>query len=172
MQKHNNINNKEPQTDVNVPRSEVIKNLKDCHLFSKLNDEQIEKISKVFESINYKAGDVIFKQGDHGDRIYVIRQGLVNLERKMNIGKSEATVSVLYLGPCRLLGCWACLLGESRYHTESAVCQKLTQVITAKGSDLREIFKSDPYINNSMLMALCFMLGEKVSSIYGAMESL
>ena len=172
MQRQNDFNHEVIDHQIDVHRSEVIQNLKDCHLFSKLNDEQIKKISGVFESKEYKAGDVIFKQGDHGDRICVIKQGLVNLERKMNIGKSEATVSVLYLGPCRLLGCWACLLGESRYHTESAVCQKPTRVITAKGSDLREIFKSDPYIHISMLMALCFMLGEKVSSIYGAMESL
>jgi CRP/FNR family cyclic AMP-dependent transcriptional regulator len=160
------------QTDVEKKYGEVVKHLRDCRLFSELTEEQIRKLATVFEITDYKAGDVIFKQGDIGDRIYVIAHGLVNLERKVNMGDREAAVSVSFLGPCRLLGCWSCLLGEPGNHTESAVCHKPTRVITAKDSDLMDIFKTDLRITVTLLMGLCFMLGDKARSIYGALESL
>ena len=151
---------------------EVITHLKNCQLFSELTNEQIKKLAAVFEITDYEAGDYIFRQGELGDKLYVIERGLVNLQRKVNLGNSDVYVSISFLGPYRLLGCWACLLGEYNHHTESAICQKPTRVITAKASELKDILRSDLYITILLLMQLCYMLGDKVNGVYSAMESL
>ena len=160
------------QADMNPQFPEVTKYLKNCRLFNELTGKQIEKLAGVFTVHDYEAGDFIFKQGELGDRIHIIARGLVNLERHIKMGDREASVSVSFLGPCRILGCWACLLGKSRHHTESAVCHKQTRTITATGSDLRVLFETDHPITEKLLTELCFMLGDKVHGIYGAMESL
>jgi len=155
-----------------TPRGDIIETLKNCRLFSELTELQIQRVAGVFEFMEYTAGDVIFQQGELGDRISIINKGMVHLERNVNLGDRKATVTVSALGPCRLIGCWSCLLGKPNYHTESAVCHTPTRVITARGADLREIFETDPHITNCLLTALCFMLGDKARNIYGAMESL
>ncbi len=43
-------------------------------------EELCELLSKNRQSIQYSAGDVIFEQGDVGDRMYVVREGSVELK--------------------------------------------------------------------------------------------
>jgi CRP-like cAMP-binding protein len=43
-------------------------------------DELYELLCRVSEPRGYSAGEVIFEQGEHGDRAYVLRQGSVALK--------------------------------------------------------------------------------------------
>ena len=155
-----------------APLSEKVKSLKACELFKDLSDEQVRRMATVFHMETYEAGETIFRQGDLGHKIYVINKGQVSLGRTINLGVGEASVTVSLLGRCRLLGCWACLLGESRHLTESAVCQKKAQVISAEGTELRAFLDGDPQLETVLLMRLCFMLGDKIQDAYGAMDFL
>jgi len=152
--------------------SKVTDNLRNCRLFKELTDEHIKKIAPAFDVADYKIGDLIFRQGDPGDSVYIIERGLVNLERTVDLGSRQVNVSISFLGPHRLLGCWACLFGEIKQHTESALCQKPTRVVTAKASALKSILRGDLNITIALLIQLCYMLGDKVNGVYNAMESL
>ena len=152
--------------------TEVVESLKACTLFRDLSDMQIHTIATVFHVESYQPGEYIFKQGDIGDRVYVIEQGQVNLVRTVDLWKHEASVTVSLLKRCRLLGCWACLLDEYRHLTESAVCQKPTRVIMARGVDLTAILGKDLQLNAVMLKRLCLMLGDRIQDIYHVTASL
>ena len=162
----------EAETKGEAPLNEKVESLRACALFRDLSDEQIKKTATVFQMETYKAGDTIFKQGNMGNKIYVINKGRVSLERTVNLGDRKANVTISLLGQCRLLGCWACLLGEYRHLTESAVCQKKTRVISAEGDKIRTLLESDPQIATVLLNRLCFMLGDKIQDTYSAMDAL
>jgi CRP-like cAMP-binding protein len=48
-------------------------------LFSGLTQEQVEKIAALGEEVEYQEGDVIVREGDTGDEIYVVRDGMVRV---------------------------------------------------------------------------------------------
>jgi len=153
-------------------QSEIIESLRECPLFRDLSEQQIQVMATAFHIERYEAGERIFRQGDLGSRIYLIREGEVRLERTVNLGTRKANMTISVLRRHRLVGCWACLFDEYRHLTESAVCQKQTQVITAKGADLKTVMENDSRLTVVMLRRLCSMLGDKVHDAYCAMDVL
>jgi CRP-like cAMP-binding protein len=151
---------------------EIVVALRECKLFRDLDDGQLRTLASVFRMEDFEAGECIIKQGDLGSRIYLIEEGQVSLERTVNVGSSEARVALSLLGKHRLLGCWACILGEERHLGESAVCQKPTRVVSAAGSDLEAIMESNPRIAFVLLKRLCFMLDERLHDCYCAMGAM
>ena len=158
--------------DGRKPDPGTVITLRECKLFKDLSDEHLRTLAKVFQVEEYNAGEYIFRQGELGLRIYLIDQGQVSLERTINLGDRAAKATLSLLGKHRLLGCWACILGEERYLGESALCQKRTRVVSAKGIDLEAIIKGNPQIAYVFLKRLCFMLDEKLHDCYCAMGAL
>lgn len=62
----------------------------DIPFFSNLSDETLKKIIFLFEQVILKKGDVLIKEGDHAEKMYVIIAGEV--EVTMN-GRHVATLS-------------------------------------------------------------------------------
>ena len=57
----------------------LAKLLRAVELFSGLSDEQFEKLAGVFDERAYQNGKIIFDQGDEGDRLYIVRTGIVEV---------------------------------------------------------------------------------------------
>lgn len=57
----------------------VIELLQRSELFSGLTPEQIERIAALGHEVVYNAGDVIIREGDPSDEIYIIRSGVVEV---------------------------------------------------------------------------------------------
>ena len=53
--------------------------LRRSELFSGLTDEQLEKIASLAEEVHYQSGDVVVREGETGDEIYVVRDGMVRV---------------------------------------------------------------------------------------------
>lgn len=64
-------------------REEIITRLKDFALFEDIaeDDEKLEKVSAILEPRNIKAGEYIFKQGDHGEELFILTSGAVRVCR-------------------------------------------------------------------------------------------
>ncbi len=53
--------------------------LKNSHLFRDLHESHLDLVLMVCEELNYQAGEVIFRQDDPGDALYIIAQGQVEI---------------------------------------------------------------------------------------------
>jgi CRP-like cAMP-binding protein len=164
--------NPETERERTVTLSEIIEVLEGCSVFRELPEDEIRAIAALFRMESYDAGGIIFRQGDLGRRIYLIKEGQASLERKVNLGNSTATVTVSLLGRCRLLGCHSCLLGECGRLTETAVCQKPTQLISVEARELRAVFARNPQFAINLLKKLCYVLHDRLRGAYGAMDAL
>jgi putative peptide zinc metalloprotease protein len=91
------------QQDMHVALSHMMRvNLiKQSLPFVKLSYERIQWLAGQVEETSLKAGDVIFKQGDAGDKCYLIRSGKVEILRTEEDG-SERQLAVLK--PAALFG--------------------------------------------------------------------
>ena len=144
--------------------------LENCELFKGLKKENIEKISLLFREEIYKPGEYIFQQGDFGNRIYIVIEGLVSLERKMDLGTRKGNMVLGMLGKGRAFGCWSCLLGEPQSLMSSAVCLKDARLLSIDGAELRTVMHSKVEIGFHIMERICFLLRDRVRGAYGVME--
>ena len=155
-----------------MDRTDLYRVLAESEFFRDLDTASMERIAGLCRVASYGAGDYVFRQGDLGDRIYVIAEGQVFLERALDLGPRSGRATIGMLGKGRVLGCWSTLLGEPHNLMSSAVCQKPTTVLTIKGSSLRDMMVQNTALGFRMLEKLCFLLRDRIQGAYGAMEKL
>ena len=152
--------------------SEITEILLKCELFENFSEEEIEPISALCRIENYQTGETVFRQGDRGDKMYIIENGQVTLRRSVDLGNRKASVIITILGPGRGFGCWAVLLGKSHNLMSSAICNKQTKIISMEGSSVRKVLKNNLRIGSKVFERLAALLGDRLRGVYGAMEKL
>src|SRR5690606_6964533 len=60
-----------------APMSDVTEALAKIHVFKDLHRDGVERIAAVCSEESYRLGEVIFKEGDVGDKLYLILEGKV-----------------------------------------------------------------------------------------------
>ncbi len=152
--------------------SEILDILGNCELFKGLNTVEIENVTKLGRIEMYEAGEKIFNQGEFQDKLYIIAEGHVFLERSVDLGTRKGNVTISLLGRGRALGCWSTLLGEVYPLMSSAICKEHTKVVVIRGPALREMILSDFHLGFKVMERLCSILRDRIQGIYGAMENI
>jgi len=153
-----------------MDRSEIFEALESSEFFRGLDRKDIEKIAGLCRVETFQPGQVIFRQGDTGDRVYIIAEGQVTLERTVDLGTRRGNVVIGIIGKGRAFGCWSTLLGISHSFLSSASCQKPTKAVLFNGTEIRALMLSNPALGFCILERLCFFLRDRLQSVYGAME--
>jgi CRP/FNR family transcriptional regulator, cyclic AMP receptor protein len=157
-----------------MTKSEVVAGLQGCELFSKLSEAEVKELATslaeqcVTES--YKSGHTVFNQGEYTNRLHVVVDGQVVLQRTFYLGERTATTPVAILGKGRAMG-WTALLYGPRYSTASAVCQKPTKIISIEGDALRSLLEKEPDVGFRVMERLACMLGDRLRAVYNAAET-
>jgi CRP-like cAMP-binding protein len=81
--------------------SDVAEALAKIDIFRELHTDGIERLAAVCAEETYRIGDVIFKEGDVGDKLYLILEGRVRISREVS-GMGEEALAIL--GPGAAFG--------------------------------------------------------------------
>lgn len=150
--------------------------LRMCELFRELSDNELGSIAKLGRIEKFESGEKIYEQGSIGTKLYILSEGRVTLERRVDLGGVRvANITVFALKEQtnrRLMGGWCALVGEQHVQMCSAVCEKPTQVISMRCSDLRETMIKDSNLRIKILEKLILLLRDRIYSSYGAIETL
>ncbi len=107
--------------------------LRGSDLFENQPDEVIRAVLVQGEVRDYGPGDTIFRQGDQGDSLYIVKKGVLEVLTTPN--DSTEAVPVAYLGTGEVLGELALLTGSPRTATvrtpEGAEVFVLTKAVFA-----------------------------------------
>ncbi len=155
-----------------MEQSMVVDALGECDFFEGLKPEDIEKIAALCRLGSYGVGETIFRQGDPGEHLYIIVDGMVYLERTFDLGGRKGRVTVETLGRGRALGCWATLLDEAHVMMSTATCRAATKILILKGSDLRRLMVSNELLGFNIMEKFCHLLLERIQAAYGALEKI
>ncbi len=150
--------------------------LRMCQLFNELSDNELGSIAKLGRIEKFESGEKIYEQGSIGTKLYILSEGRVTLERKVDLGGvRKANITVFALKEQknrRLMGGWCTLVGEQHIQMCSAVCEKPTKVISMRCSDLRETIIKDSTMQIKILEKLILLLRDRIYSSYEAIETL
>ena len=152
-----------------IPIYEIVSN---CELFKGLAEKEVKKITNLCRPEALKEGNFVFQQGDFGEYLYIIFNGLIALERTIDLSTRKGTVTIDSLGKGRVLGSWSTLLGETHILMSSAICRKPAQILSIKGKELRSLMVSDKDLGFSVMEKFCFLLRNRLQAAYVAMEKM
>jgi len=71
--------------------------LKNIFLFESLTEEELEKIAGIIEKEEFSEGSTVFKEGDKGEKFYIIYSGSVRVSQSIS-GTGEEALTILEKG--------------------------------------------------------------------------
>src|SRR5699024_11853152 len=70
-------------------RDRNVNGVQTCALTIYLEEEQMDEIMKVMRSISYKKGEVVYREGDTSNALYVVSKGKIRIYRLSESGKEQ-----------------------------------------------------------------------------------
>jgi len=128
---------------------QYIENIRNVHLFSTLRDEELEVISRIMQVKEFQKGQVIFQEGETGNALYVVLQGLV----KVSLFDEEGKEYILdFIGKDGFFGELSLIdeLPRSAYVTAI----EDSQFLVIKRQDFMRLLQENPTITISILKTL------------------
>ncbi len=115
-------------------------------LFSALDDEASEALKRSMAEVNLGRGQVLFREGDAGDKLYVVAEGKVKLGRTSTDGRENL---LAILGPGEMFGELSLFDPGPRTATATAVTD--TQIFALGHADLTTWVSGRPEVALSLL---------------------
>jgi len=129
----------------------TIQTLSKFPIFEGLTDDELERIAALCREEVYEAGATIFEEGGAADYLYIVEDGKVALEMELELrpyaSPKQTTIEVATRGEA--FG-WSALV-EPHTLTLSAKCMERAKVIVIRGSDLLDLFDSEPHIGHRVM---------------------
>ena len=152
--------------------SQIENTLEICELFRGLEKADIERIADLCEVKTFNAGEYVFQQGDLGERIYIVSEGYVFLERSVDVGSYKGNAMIGMFGRGKAFGCWSTILDGPHNLMSSAICKKATKVVAMNGEDLRGVMFSNSRLGLRIMEKICLLLRNRIQGAWGAMEKI
>ncbi len=118
--------------------------LKSVDLFERIAGEDLAGISTITELVSFDNGETIFEQGEIGDSMYVILDGLVRVHR------GERVIAELGAGEC--IGEMAVL--DSSPRSASVTCLGETTCLRLGREDFSDLLTEKPEIARGVIRVL------------------
>ncbi|GBD95886.1 MAG TPA: Crp/Fnr family transcriptional regulator [Nitrospirae bacterium] len=119
----------------------IIETLKKSEIFSSLKDEELSKISELFENVSYKNNETIFIEGDPSDKFYLVGEGSVKILKHTLMGKD---IILEVMSPGDIFGGVAVL--DKKPFPASAQAMESTTVIRISRRNLIKIMEEYPIL--------------------------
>ena len=123
--------------------------LRSVPLFADLEEEELERFSRVAVPRSFPAGTRVFHEGDRSDACYIVREGSFRVTREHSDGRA---ITLATLGPGEVFGELAMLDGDLR----SASAESLTEgeLLALPAVDVRSLLARHPEISVKLVAAL------------------
>lgn len=138
-----------------VPAGTVPSCLSRVPVFSQLRTEEVELLHGVMRSEQYSKGEVIFREGDRSDSLFVLSRGIIKLTKLEDNGK-EHIIRLLFTGD--FFGQFSLLQEKPHYASASAADE--TGICRIHRSDFLEVLRRSPDTAARFMSALSGQLEE------------
>lgn len=110
-------------------------------IFSSLTKQEMVEVESIAVAKNYARGDMVYMEGDQGDRLYVVHRGLVKVFRLSPNGKEQV---IRVLGPGDFMG--ELSLFSTSSLTDNAIALEESSLCLIEGGRLKELMQKYPLI--------------------------
>jgi small-conductance mechanosensitive channel/CRP-like cAMP-binding protein len=137
--------------------------LRQIPLFRALTDSEVDRVAPRMKMLSFGVGEMILRQGDEGDSMYLMLTGKANVSLQVEGGLSQQ-VAVLWSGD--FFGEMSLLTGEKRSATVEAAAQ--VDCLWLEKADLIDLLSGRPEIAEDMSL----VMAERQVELAGIREKL
>ena len=142
----------------------IVDALTRSELFGHLPRQRLEKLSVLCRGFSYGADEVIFKEGDEANEVYILTDGRVALEIEIRpVADRPAIPTAVELVTKNECFGWS-PLAEPYVYTASARCVTPCTVLALKGELLRQAMKDDPVLGYEVMGKLVQMVSHRLAN--------
>jgi CRP-like cAMP-binding protein len=137
--------------------------LKDCDIFSGLNDDQLKKLVAISKEKTCAPGTLLYKIGDPSTHLNLVKEGKVFLQMIADMG--PASKPMLFTADVVTHGYafgWSAF-EEPNLHTMNALIADPTTLITFKGDKLKELMEQDCPLGYAIMKGLARLLASRMN---------
>jgi SulP family sulfate permease len=116
--------------------------LKKMKIFQYLSERELAEIEHLLLNSRYKAGEIVFREGDKGDTIYMVAQGSVSI--LLDIGEGHWKKRIASFGDGVFFGEMALL--EDKPRSATAIAEEETELYAFKKKDFLDLVAGEPEI--------------------------
>lgn len=145
----------------------IVDLLRRSPLFANLTEEHLAAIAQICQTQTYQPGTYIFKEGDPGNRLFIIAEGEVRISRQIPIAGEEA---LAILKPGAVFGEMS-VFDRSERSTDAIVNAPLTLVSIGR-AELELLLEFNPDLGFALLKAVVKQLSGRLRSANDQVRSI
>jgi CRP-like cAMP-binding protein len=138
--------------------------IKEVELFQGIPSHIIDEIAELVTQESHHAGDVIFREGEVAEFLYILEEGEINL-----IIPGEKRLSFPMDKTGSLFG-WSSLVEPNRY-TATAECVKESKVLKIDAEQLMRVFQRHPAESLTIMKRLAGVIANRLVKSYKEIAS-
>lgn len=142
--------------------------LKGIWIFRELSREQLEKVASILRPLSYAAGDIILREGEVGESIFLMREGVVEVSKFLimkgpgrTFEDKDKTVTRLEAGKDTFFGEIGLLAKKVR--TASVRAATDCKMYEIYGEDFDKLAQEDTALGYKVLKAISKILCDRLS---------
>jgi CRP/FNR family cyclic AMP-dependent transcriptional regulator len=140
--------------------------LRDVAIFRDLDDAELAEVAEVSRTEEFVSGEYIFREGEHGNRLYLIVEGEVRISRDVP-GSGEEALAILKAGA---------LFGEMAVFDRSersthAISNGGTKVLTITRPDFEMLLDFNRELAYKVLWSVTRLLSGRLRSTNDSLRS-
>ncbi len=126
-------------------------------MLNHLDDDMLTKLIPITELLLFDDKEIIFRQGDKAERLYMLLQGKVLLEQRLT---QRITVFISAIKPGFTFG-WSAMLDEDAF-TSDAVCADPCKVFSFRREKIMALMEQDHSLGYIMSQSLLRILKKRI----------
>lgn len=134
--------------------------LKKTNLFSSMRTIELRTLASIAERFTFTKEDVVVKEDDVGDSMYIIESGSVRIEKKQKGGKS---ILLATLKPGEYFGEMA--LFDAELRSASAIADEECTLLNIRSDDLHDVLLDHPTIAIDLIKTFVKRLRNTTSGV-------
>jgi len=142
-----------------VNQENLIETLRGIRFLHGLGPMHLEQIAKIAQVRDLNEGDVVFRQGDAAQYVYLVVDGKVSLEI---CAAGTGCQQIMTLGPGELLG-WSSMLEQLCYTARASVHDK-TRLVEINVAQLLAMCNHDPQFGYQLMRQVALALAKRLSA--------
>lgn len=146
--------------------TDVIARLHGTPLFAELDPDALARVAAACHTETVAADTHIFREGEPGDRLFLITEGAVRISRQIP-GSGEEALTVLR--PGQVFGEMAVFDRTAR--STDAIAQEATTLLTIQRDDFERLLANDPALARVVLWAFVRVLSGRLRATNDSLRS-
>jgi hypothetical protein len=137
--------------------------MKETQIFQYLTDGQLKQLEPLAVEEKHNAGTVLYKEGDTAGKCYIVVEGKVVLEMKIDMGPSAPPlqVAVDFITGGEEMS-WSAFV-EPHIFTVSALCMDDTKLLTFESKKLRDLINQDAVLGFNVMRGAAKLVARRLS---------